>query len=150
MKLKTSIAIALATVSLASAFASGSVAGQWKGHVALDMTKLNAARAKTSDPKQKQMLESIAAMVKKMQFNLTLSPSKTFTMALADQKGKSHNASGIWVQQGNTITITPKLNDGKPASGATAQAQDLILSKDGKTLTMTPKGAMGGKIVFVR
>lgn len=149
MNMKSSIALAFGICSITSAMASG-VTGVWKGHVAIDMAKINAAKSKT-DPKQKQMVEKMTAMVRKMQFNLTLQPSKTFTMVLTGQTpGKAHTGSGTWNQQGNIITINLKVNDGKPASGASAQPQNLVLSKDGKSLTLSPKGTMGGKIVFVR
>lgn len=145
---RLSLAAAVLVVS-AVAYAAGAV-GKWNGK--LDI-KLPANMPKM-EASQKQMMDNMLAEARKMRVALELKSNNTFVLKASNIPGpnKTATSEGTWKQTGSNIVITAKKEDGKAVTGEKAKPQTMILSKDGKTMTLSLPGGMGGsaKIVFTR
>lgn len=136
------------TAFVTTTFAATNVVGTWTGRIILDMSKM----PKPTNPQQQQTMKKMMDQLAKMRITLKLKANKSFSVsAPAGPGGKPQTGEGTWTQSGQTVTITVKTENGKPATGQSAQPQALSLSKDGKTMTLVPPTAQGGgKVVFKR
>lgn len=126
-------------LTLAASLAlAASPVGSWTGKVIAKMPPIPA----TATPQQKAMMQQGMAMAAKIRIMLNLKADKTFTVTVgglpngAPQKPES----GKWSQKGNIVTTT---------STKMGKAQSLMLSADGKTMTLDTPGGQG-KVVFTR
>ena len=128
--------IFLALIALAafctSAFAGPSPVGTWKGHIVLDVAKL----PKAPNPQAQKMMDEQIAKAKAAVIKLTFKANKTFTATSTGMPGSDNSDNGTWTQTGNTVTIKstkPSKNPQVP----TKPTQNLTLSSDGKTMTLS-------------
>lgn len=110
------ICFAVATSALAA-----DPVGKWAGKVEIQASKEIKSMMKNQGPDTK--------------FSLSIKADKTYT-GTQESAGKSLTSSGTWVQKGNTVILTAKLRDGKPATGDGAKPRSYTLSPDGKSLSM--------------
>lgn len=144
------ITLAAAGLVVAAVVYAAGAAGKWTGKLEV---KLPANMPKM-DASQKQMMDKILVEARKMRVALELKSNNTYLLTATNIPGqqKSATSEGTWKQTGNNVVITAKKEDGKAVSGEKAKPQTMVLSKDGKTMTLTLPGGMGGsaKIVFTR
>lgn len=137
---------ALVFLAIASIAQSG-VLGTWKGKISIDMTKMPKMEAAEKAKVEEQM----KAVLSKMVMTLVFKADKTFTVTVKNLPGKTgdQSAGGTWKQTGNKIAMTTTTENGKPAKKK--EVQTLIVSPDGKKLTMQMPELNGmGSVTFVR
>jgi hypothetical protein len=116
-----------ALLIVASSFAA-SVVGSWHGRA--DFSGYKPKNAKQEDPMRK--------MVASMSFAVQFKADKTCTFTISGGMSKTpQKKQGTWSQAANVVTM----KDGPTTN-------QLILSANGKTLTMTPVGADGVRLIF--
>lgn len=145
---KIFVATVAAAALVTAAIAATNVVGKWNGKVQVDESKIPAAKT----PNEKKMRASMISMMKKTKITLNLKSDKTFalTIAIPEQK-KPMQIEGKWSQAGNVVTATATKENGKATTGEDKKPVKIYVSKDGKSMSMTPPGAGNqGKIVFTR
>ena len=125
---------------LAAPFAlAASPVGHWTGKISIVMPPIPA----NAPAQQKAMMQKVVAQMAAARIILDVKADKTYTVTTTglpmQQAGKKE--TGKWSQKGNSVTMTDTKKGG--------QAQNLILTPDGKTMTLAmPNGQ--GKVVFTR
>ncbi|HVT14491.1 MAG TPA: hypothetical protein VHE55_19680 [Fimbriimonadaceae bacterium] len=134
--------VATAVAALSVQVLAAGVVGVWKGHIVVDSSKMD----KTLTPQQQQMMKQSIAATKSMVITLTMKADKTYSASVSGTPGADNADTGTWKQAGNKITMTGS----KPGPGGKPDVQTLVLSKDGKSMTMTLPGQMGvsAKVIF--
>ena len=144
MNFSRSTALALSLCVFATvASAAPTPVGTWKGKISVNL-------GKDATPQMKQQLPMMKAMIEQMSISITFNKDKTYkstsSSGAAPKGSKPQEESGTWSQSGLTVTINnPKATRGPKSQNAT-------LSKDGKTMTITPpaQGPMEVKVVFTK
>ncbi|MBS1717895.1 MAG: lipocalin family protein [Armatimonadetes bacterium] len=95
--------------------------GVWQGKLNINMPKGAMAHG---DPAE------MDNMVKKSSFKLEFKADHTYNVN-AKTPREAFTTSGTWVQNGNKITVTPKIKNGKPF---TAKPIIYQISLDGKSI----------------
>lgn len=101
-----------------------------------EMEGEEAAMAKAMMPTPEKLLEMMRSQFAGAKLEISFAKDGTFTMHM-DGMGEKEDGTGVWAQQGTTITATLKTKNGKPAEGEEAESKDLTF-KDGK-LSMRPE-----------
>ncbi|HRF58520.1 MAG TPA: copper resistance protein NlpE N-terminal domain-containing protein [Fimbriimonadaceae bacterium] len=143
-------ALVAAVLVVAVVAHAANAVGKWNGKLEIklpaNMPKMEAA--------QKKMMDDMLAEARKMRVALELKANNTYVLKATNIPGpnKSATSEGTWKQTGSNIVITAKKEDGKAVSGDKAKPQTMVLSKDGKSMTLNLPGGMGGsaKVIFTR
>lgn len=116
----TAFAAGLSMVAVANA----DVVGKWTGTMEFKSEGGASMKMGTGAPKMPKL-------------TLEIKSDKTYKGTQTNnQDNKDHTSEGTWTLNGSTLTLTPKMRDGKPASGDGAKPRVYKLSSDGKTMTM--------------
>lgn len=132
------IAAVIAGVALATASFAASVVGTWHGHFDLSQFKAPAGM----DPHQVQQSRD---MMSKVKITLTFKGDKTYSTTFVGLPGSNAPHNGTWTQAGNAVTTKPSKAPQRGPSTLT-----FTLSRDGKSLTASPQGSGGVRVVFTR
>lgn len=128
-----SLISALLVLTAVSTALASSVVGTWHGRADLKGAKAPAGM-------EAKQFESMMKMAAATRVKLVFKSDKTFEATFSGSVTKTpQTMKGTWSQSGHTISLK---NGGN--------AKKMILSRDGKVLTMTPEGSYGAKMVFKR
>src|SRR5262249_59018808 len=99
-----------------------------------DVEKSEAAMQEAAQPKDKALTgerfrELALEQLKKMKYDFTFAADHTVKLDVI-MFGMAMSGTGTWQQNGSTVTVTPKTEDGKPLEGARAKPQDLTVEGD--------------------
>ena len=131
------LTLALNLALFSSVACAATPVGKWTGKIIVTVPPLPA----NAPAQQKQAYATAMAQVAKARIMLDLKADKTYTGMMTGVPAANANTKGKWTQKGNAVTFTESKPGEKP--------QTMMLSKDGKTMTMTmPRGQ--GKILFSR
>ena len=139
-------AFAIAAVSLIQGqTATLNLAGTYAGHI-----QLKPPKEVISDQMMREQVENSRKEFAKMKMVLALTSNGRYkSSATGTPDKKNHSAEGVWTLKGFTLSLKPKLRDGKAPKGDGANVQSFDVSKDGKTLTRDlPQNSIA--IVFER
>ncbi len=101
-----------------------------------EMEGEEAAMAKAMMPTPEKLLEMMRSQFAGAKLEISFAKDGTFTMHM-DGMGEKEDGTGVWTQQGTTISATLKTKNGKPTEGDEAESKDLTF-KDGR-LSMRPE-----------
>lgn len=138
-----SIALVGALAVLAVPALAADATGKWTGKIEVKLPTLPP----NAPPAAKAQIEAAMKQLASARIFLVIKKGGTYT---SSSQGLPTNQSsdGKWSLKGTTLTLVPNK---KPQQGP--PSQDLVLSKDGKTLTLvlpSPGGQGGGKITFTK
>jgi hypothetical protein len=106
------------------------------------LAKLPEATRKAIEASIPKDAAALRKMVKEkmgeIQVEMTLNADHT-AKAHGDKGGDVEDMTGTWEMKGDKVVITPKMSNGKPASGADAKEQTLVF-KDGRLIMADDDG----------
>lgn len=149
MKIVFRTLVAVSRVLVASAVLAQSAVGNWNGKVKIDKSKVKIPA--NLNPTQRQQAMSSMAQMEKMTMKLSVRKDTSFVLTFAGgPKGVDRKLEGKWKLQGNKLTLSATKQNDKPLPKADPNPLTLTISKDGKTMTNTPKPGAPSRVVFTR